>query len=134
MPVFNENKRCLFTLETVLKSTKNKIIVVDDGSEDNTWELLSNKYENNKQMVLMHHVLNLGKGAAVKTGVEKAWETGADAVIIIDADGQHDPRHLKTFEDKLAKYPIVFGYRNLDKNIPLVRRVGNIGASRLIQL
>lgn len=134
VPVCNEEKRAVDTIREILRVSKRELIVVDDGSTDNSLSVLKKNFLGNKRITLLSHVINLGKGAAVKTGVEKAWECGAEAVIVIDADGQHNPRHLKQFEKKLQRYPIVFGYRELDKSAPMVRRYGNIWASKLIGL
>ncbi len=132
VPVCNEEKRAVDTIREILKVSKNNLIVVDDGSIDTTQSLLKKIFLDNPRIILQSHLFNLGKGAAVKTGVEKAWEMGGDAVIVIDADGQHNPRHLPEFEKQLLTNQIVFGYRDLDNNAPLVRRYGNIFASWLI--
>lgn len=132
VPVCNEEKRAVDTIREILGISKNNLIVVDDGSTDKTLLILKKNFLENKRITLLSHVFNLGKGAAVKTGVEKAWENGAEAVIVIDADGQHNPKHLPKFEKELLTNKIVFGYRDLDKKAPMVRRYGNILASKLI--
>lgn len=134
VPVCNEGMRAVRTIKRILKSTKLNLIVVDDGSEDDSLQLLKEYFGKNKQVKILAHVINLGKGATVKTGVESAWENGAEAVIIIDSDGQHNPIHLKRFEEELGLNQIVFGYRELGKDTPFVRRYGNKIASKLISL
>lgn len=132
VPVCNEEVRAIDTIREILKVTKNNLIVVDDGSTDGSLATLKKNFIDNKRITLLSHVFNLGKGATVKTGVEKAWELGAEAVIVIDADGQHNPRHLVEFEKQILSHQIVFGYRDLDSKAPMVRRYGNIFASWLI--
>ncbi len=61
------------------------LVVVDDGSSDNTSALLSGL-----PITLLRHHSNRGKGAALKTGFAWALESGFDRVVTIDADGQHD--------------------------------------------
>jgi glycosyltransferase involved in cell wall biosynthesis len=133
VPEYNEEYRVVETIKNILKNTKNSVIAIDDGSTDNTFETLKKEYHESRRVTVIRHVINLGKGAAMKTGVEMAWKYGFDAVIFVDADGQHNPKHLKIFEEKLHDFPIVFGYRELNKNMPLVRKWGNIAASRLIE-
>ena len=84
IPAFNEGKR----LETVLSKIKNSgydnIIVVDDGSKDNTLA-----YAQKFTPHALRHVVNRGAGAATKTGLEYAKQQNAEVVITLDADGQH---------------------------------------------
>lgn len=133
MPVFNEAKRVANTLKQVL-STNFDIVVVDDGSRDKSIsEIESVK---SKKIHLLKHVINLGKGAALKTGCDYAFLKGADAVIMMDSDGQHAAADLPLFMEKLesGKYDIVFGSRNLNLGVPLVRYIGNKVASLIVSL
>jgi len=77
----------------------------------------------------------MGKGAAMKTGSEYAWEEGFEAIVFMDSDGQHSPKHLADFILNLRSgNSIVFGYRYLNVKMPFVRKFGNILASKLISL
>lgn len=133
IPLYNEEKH----IANVLRSLNNyglPVIVVDDGSKDNSGrEVRSLK---SKNLTLLEHRINLGKGAALKTGTEYAFEHGADAVIFIDSDGQHNPddlgKFIKALESK--KYDVVFGSRNFNLGVPLVRFLGNKLASVFIAL
>lgn len=129
IPAYNEEQR----LDQVIKETKKytqNILVVDDGSKDET-SLIAKK----AGAVVLRHRLNLGKGAAMKTGVEAAFSLGAEAVLLLDADGQHNPIHIPTFLKGLEKgSDIVFGSRNLSYGVPLVRYLGNKFGSVLIAL
>jgi len=86
--------------------------------------------------VLLEHKINLGKGAALKTGCEYAFSHGADAVVMMDADGQHAAGDLPEFVEKLntKKYDVVFGSRNLGMGMPFIRFVGNKVASVIVNL
>ena len=135
IPVFNEEKN-LPNVLAELGKLRFSTVFVDDGSTDTTSLKLrsASKTLNNRLMVLTHKV-NLGKGAAMKTGALAAFSLGADAVIFIDSDGQHKVSDLPQFIKalKFNKVDIVFGVRDLLK-IPFVRRVGNSVASLLVSL
>lgn len=133
VPVYNENLRALKTIRSILRNFKGKVMVIDDGSTDNTKALLQKSFKGKSQVILLHHQVNLGKGAAMKSGVELAWKKGAEAVIFIDADGQHNPKYLKKFVSKLQNSSIVFGYRILSRKMPIVRRWGNIVAVYMVR-
>lgn len=127
IPAFNESSR----LPAVLRKAnhflpKSKIIVVDDGSA---------KPINATNALVIRHQLNLGKGAAMKTGADYAFGQGAGAVIFMDADGQHDPKELPNFVGRLETgCDVVFGSRRPGLTVPLTRLMGNKFASIYINL
>lgn len=126
LPVFNEEKRIGGVLKRIsnLKLDK-KIIVVDDGSFDNSREVVKNNF---KDVLLLEHSINLGKGAALKTGCQAAIKLGADIIVLIDADGQHSPEIIPEMARKLEKekLDIVFGARKINiKKMPAVLYFGN---------
>ncbi len=126
--LFNEDKHISGVLKGISKYDI-QIIVVDDGSIDKSWSL--SKASKIKNITLLRHKINLGKGAAMKTGAEYAFDHGADAVIFMDADGQHESADLPKFIEKLnlRKYDVIFGSRNLNYGVPLIRYLGNKIAS-----
>lgn len=129
VPVFNEEVRAVETISEIKKYFKGEIVVVDDGSTDDTF----NQLKEIKNIKLLRHVINLGKGAAMRTGIKMAQKLKYEAVIFIDADGQHNPSHLKKFEDALENTDLVFGYRNLEVGMPYVRKIGNLISIYLIK-
>jgi len=131
IPYYNERKHIQSVISGVLSNNKHQIIVVDDGSSDGGADNLENS-----KVTLIRHDVNLGKGAAMKTGAEYAFEHGADAVIFMDSDGQHRASDLTKFIDVLnkRKYDIVFGTRNLSMGVPVVRYFGNKIASIVVSV
>jgi len=127
---YQEEERIGNVIRDVIKA-KFPIIVVDDGSKDNTFKIVS-KYK----ITVLRHKVNLGKGAAMKTGAEAAFQMGADAVVFMDSDGQHKAKDLSHFTEALEKdkFDIVFGSRNLSHGVPFVRYMGNKFASLFVSL
>jgi len=129
IPAYNEESMISEVIHRVKKFTKN-IIVVDDGSKDKT-----SKVDKKAGAFVLRHKINLGQGAARMTGCEAAWRMGAEVVVTLDADGQHNPIHISKFVKKIAEgYDIVFGQRNLKSGIPLDRRLGLKLGSMIIRI
>lgn len=119
IPAKDESKRIIGILDRVKKFASN-IIVVDDGSKDNTYEAAKSK-----GVIVLRHLINLGKGAALKTGCDFAVKKGANILIVIDADGQHEPEEIPNFLNALEGNEIVFGYRAFNVSMPFILRFGN---------
>lgn len=128
IPLFNEKKHVTRVIRGVLKYGL-PVIVVDDGSTDESPDLASKE-----KVTLLRHRVNLGKGAAMKTGAEFAFKGGADAVVFMDSDGQHNSENLNRFIEvlKSKKCDVVFGSRNLTFGVPLIRYLGNKFASVVV--
>jgi glycosyltransferase involved in cell wall biosynthesis len=98
------------------------VLVVDDGSSDGTADVARSA----GATVLVQRP-NAGKGAALRTGFAWAVDHGFDAVVTLDADGQHDPteipRFIEAFGDGSAD--LVIGRRDF-RRMPPVRRVSNV--------
>jgi len=119
IPAHNEEKHIEKVIKEAKKFAKN-ILVVDDGSKDKT-AIIAEKSE----VFVLKHIVNLGKGAALKTGCEFAIKNNAEKIVVLDADGQHDPKEIPEFVKALDNADIVFGYRRLNRNMPFVLRYGN---------
>lgn len=133
IPGLNEEKRVGKLIDELNKLGYKNIIFVDDGSDDN-----SSNVAREEGAIVLRHIINLGKGAAAKTGCDFAIEQGADLLVLMDADGQHKPEDVTRIlkEQEKTNADIVFGYRVIDKNMPFVMKFGNWfinRATRIIQ-
>lgn len=130
IPGFNEVKYLRPVLQKLTAVTTN-VVFVDDGSSDDTAKLAEQYITHT-----LRHRVNLGKGAALKTGCEYAFtKLGAEAVIFMDSDGQHDPAELELFQKELRDgAQVVFGERNMGSEMPLMRIAGNRFASFLVYI
>jgi len=130
IPAYNESRYIGKFLDKLLAVTK-QVIVVDDGSGDKTCEIARGK-----GVVCLLHIVNLGKGAALKTGCDYAFKKmDAEAVIIMDGDDQHVVDDIKLFERELKKgAAVVLGVRQMDAKMPLMRILGNKSMSIIINL
>jgi len=134
VPVYNEEKTLMSVLSEIEKLQIDKeIIVINDGSTDGTKEILGSLQ--NKDIRVIHHSENLGKGKAIQTGLR--YSTG-DVVAIQDADLEYRPSQivelLKEFEN--PDVDAVYGSRFLKKNPNLYKRylLGNKFLTFLINL
>lgn len=131
IPAYNEGQR-IFDVVSETRRYVDQIIVIDDGSHDDTVA-----YAEKADALVIRHPLNLGKGAACRSGFYGAMKLNCDAIIMLDGDGQHAPSDIPTFIESLVQDPhgtgIVVGNRMSDtKDMPLVRFFTNKTLSRLI--
>jgi glycosyltransferase involved in cell wall biosynthesis len=111
IPVYNERETVKPAVEAVLAVDKaDEIVVVDDGSTDGTRELYPEIQALSDRIFIYLHEKNQGKGAAVRTGFEKA--TG-DIYLIQDADLEYDPRDYEALVRPIVekKATVVYGSR-----------------------
>ncbi len=122
IPAYNEQSRVSSVVNACQKYCRT-ILVVDDGSKDDTAIAAGNA-----GATVLRHPVNMGAGFATITGCRYAFEKlGADAVVTIDADGQHPPKLVPELLRKIGEgYDLVFTTR-MAKNgqMPLEKRAGN---------
>jgi len=123
IPAFNEARMIGSVIEDIKKEGFNNIIVVDDGSKDNTYEIAKDK-----GVIALKHIINRGKGAATQTGLDAAKLMKADITVTIDADGQHLPSNIKTLVDPIIndECDVSLGSRLIKNDgMPLLKHIIN---------
>jgi glycosyltransferase involved in cell wall biosynthesis len=117
MPAWNESESIGTTIREVLEfGPACDVLVVDDGSRDNTAAIARAA-----GATVLQLPFNMGVGGAMRTGFKYAKTRGYAQVIQVDADGQHDPRDIKTVLDGLRDADIAIGARFADKGNYTVR-------------
>ena len=119
IPAYNEEPRIAKVVLGALQHIP--VLVIDDGSQDETSQVA----ESSGAQVIRQSP-NQGKGVALRRGFQEALEADFQAVITLDADGQHDPGEIPGFLDvfRKSKPDLVIGERDFDQ-IPPVRRLAN---------
>ena len=103
------------------------VLVVDDGSTDDTADRAREA-----GAVVIEQRPNQGKGAALRAGFRRALDEGAEAIVTLDADGQHDPAEIPSFLAAWAADPrpdLVVGRRSF-RVMPPIRRLSNVLGGR----
>jgi glycosyltransferase involved in cell wall biosynthesis len=130
IPVYNHGTAVGAVVEK-LSSLGLPIIIVDDGSDDETKSCLENIYRSFSLTVPVVLEHNAGKGRAFFEGLKKAEEMGLTHVLQIDADGQHDAGQARFFFEESAAHPeaLVCSYPIYDDSAPSIRRKGRVVAN-----
>lgn len=113
LPAFNEEKNIAETIKEISsfllgKNIDHEIIAVNDGSRDKTGDVLEECLRRCKELVVVTHPKNLGYGAAVRSGFEKAK---GDLIFFTDSDRQFNIRELPVFLEKIKSHDFVVGFR-----------------------
>ncbi|MBI1969954.1 glycosyltransferase family 2 protein [Candidatus Woesearchaeota archaeon] len=128
MPAYNEAVRIGPVIDRVKRYVQ-EIIVIDDHSKDATADV-ARKHG----AFVVRLITNMGAGFATRIGCDMAMEQGADLIVTIDADGQHDPAEIhklvKTLQEK--RCDIVYGSRPPRKPMPMLKQLSNKCGSFLI--
>ena len=116
IPAYNESE----AIQQVLKEwypvvercgQESRLVVIDDGSKDNTYAILTEFARTHPQVVAMTKA-NSGHGATILHGYRYALQQGAEYIFQTDSDGQTDPAEFPAFWEQRKKYDMVIGYRN----------------------
>ncbi|MBA7499047.1 putative glycosyltransferase [subsurface metagenome] len=130
IPAYNEEHGISNVLDELQKVMSDigisyEIVVVDDGSEDNTTEMVRGK----KGIILVQHPANKGYGAALKTGIR---HSNGEFILITDADGTYPTKEVPKLLEYKDDYDMVVGARiNKKAKIPLSRRPAKFFLSKL---
>jgi len=116
-----DNEQTIARVILLAQKYVDEVVVVDDGSKDMTAviaERLGAK--------VLRHDRNLGKGAALRTGFNYAKQSGADLIVTLDSDGQHDPEEIPHMIDPILKgeADVVIGSRRFSSQDKAYRRFG----------
>lgn len=134
IPAFNEEEKITAVITAINEqrvrlsklNIELNILVIDDGSVDKTFEIVSSLGVDK----LVRHKINKGLGAAVRTGLKTAMKMNADIAVKIDADLQHDPSDIMPLIEPLVddEADIVYGNRfeKISYKMPFMRKYGNI--------
>jgi glycosyltransferase involved in cell wall biosynthesis len=119
VPAYNEANSIGGVLQGVMQHLP--ALVVDDGSTDGTAQEAAQRGAE-----VYQQSPNQGKGVALRAGFNIALEEGYQAVVTLDADGQHDPGEIPSFLNayRVSKADLIIGQRDFSQ-IPIVRRIAN---------
>ena len=128
IPLFGEEQKLEFVLDTIQTEIKKckcdyELILVDDGSVDNTWAVIQNEAKGNEMIKALRLSRNFGKEAAICAGLEAAK---GDAAILIDGDLQHPPSLIPEMVDLWhdGKGDIIEAVKKMRGKETVVKRIG----------
>jgi glycosyltransferase involved in cell wall biosynthesis len=134
-PAYNEQDNIIKLTETTLDllyeiAGEYEVIIVNDGSSDNTGEISDELARRHPRVRVIHHERNLGYGAALKTGFTSAKN---DYIFYTDGDNQFDVRELKRFVALIGLSDLVIGFR-IRKRYTLYRNIVSFTYNLVLQL
>ena len=129
LPAFNEEATVRRVVEEVYELV-GMVVVVDDGSRDGT----PSRADLDGMVQVLRHPRNLGVGAALRTGLRKAFRLRPDAVVLLDSDGQHDPQEIPSLLEPVlgGSAHLAVGCRDFNRMSP-VRRASNLLTAKLLR-
>ena len=128
--VYNEGQVLQKTLESIFDAGYTNILIVDDGSTDNSLAIIEKFTKKHSHIICVRHSQNRGGWAALETGFEYIRRyLYVDNIVTFDADGQHDIWEIEKFTNAAHKHPylgVIFGSRFIGKegytNLPFIRK------------
>jgi len=132
VPAFKPERALEWVTEQRVRNVFSKIYIINDGSPASYSELFD-QIARHLGIVILHHAVNLGKGAALKTGlnailVDRLAGAEVAGVVTADADGQHSIDDVLAVAEELSRHPnaLVLGARSFNRRVPLRSKVGNV--------
>jgi len=130
IPFYNPERIFAEVIEDTLPKV-DYLILVDDGSTQNVDHYLLNS----SKIFMLKNLTNLGKGAALRIGFEKALELGSKYIVTLDSDYQHEPKYIPTFLEALKNSQFVIGKRNFSfSKMPFMRVLSNTITSLVLSI
>jgi len=134
IPVWQPDRRLEELVSRLLELEFGAIIVVNDGS-DSSYDKVFSELSRDPEVHVVRHTVNLGKGRALKTGLDYFKRCFPDYVgaVTADADGQHRPADIFRTAEHLRREPsrMVLGSRHFTHQVPLRSRLGNLVTSQI---
>jgi glycosyltransferase involved in cell wall biosynthesis len=131
IPAYQE-ARAIGRVVTLSQQYCNHVVVVDDGSTDETGRLAQKS-----GATVLTHSSNQGKGAALRTGFNYALEHHFEIILTLDGDLQHNPHSIPRFLKKISEdYDIVIGsrYTTQSEEMPFIRKLSNLITTRALRV
>lgn len=131
IPTLNPTENLIQLIATLTAQVNVAIIIVNDGS-NLTCQPIFDRLVKYSQVVLLNHAVNLGKGAALKTGLNYAFLNYPDlaGIVTADGDGQHTAEDILAVGKMVEQHPnqLIVGSRNFSRDVPVPYRskVGNL--------
>jgi glycosyltransferase involved in cell wall biosynthesis len=132
IPAYQESR----AIGQVVQATRrycDPVIVVDDGSTDETGSIAAAE-----GALVLRHSRNLGKGAALRTGLTKASQLGCLVTITLDGDGQHNPQSIPRFVQAILENDadVIVGsrYATLAEAMPFARKLSNLMTTKALRV
>ena len=139
IPSLNPDQKLINTVNGLKEAGFNRILLVDDGSDEAHKEPFKTIVSENPDITLLTHEVNKGKGAAMKYAFSYIYENCDDVcgVITVDGDGQHLPVDVKKIYDSMKAHPddVLLGCRDFSgDDVPKKSRIGNYTIRFIIKL
>ena len=133
-PIYNEQEGIPLLFEKIIEAVSiynYEVIAVNDGSKDNSWEVLKKVASTNERIKVINFRRNFGQTAAINAGIQNAK---GDVIVLIDSDLENDPKDIPNLLKKLEEgYDVVSGWRkNRWKGSYLTRKLPSLLANKLI--
>lgn len=143
IPAYNPGKKLIdLVVRLASEACVSGIIIVNDGSQESFSPVFSSLLTLGSKISVLKHAINLGKGAALRTGLNYAYNHFSNdvGVVTADADGQHAVEDILRIGHELVNSPnaLIIGTRQFnqqpEKKIPLRNRIGNICTTQIFKL
>ena len=124
IPAYNEERAIFKVVRGLKQHGFARLIVVDEGRSDRTGELA-----HQEGVILLCHILDHGLGGALGTGITAALRLGSEAIVTLDAHGQHDPDDIARLLEPIKKgeADVLIGSRMVGQSTSLSAPIGELG-------